>query len=238
METSSIESTRKNISKVDDILTDGKTEVSFRCTYYIKDFNPTQILNYTNEVSINEEIISKIKIINNNKKEDLIFTKRFQKLGFNIIDFSIEGQLTNMSSMFNNCSSLKNIQFISFPTSQVNSFNAMFQNCLELEYLDLSNFDTSNIIDMGWMFNNCKKLKEIKGINNFNTSKLVRMSSMFQECNELDHLDLSNFNTKNVKKMEYMFARCYWIDLTFLVKWKWGNRIYWIFLKCRIFFFG
>ena len=37
-----------------------RSGISFRCTYHIKDYNETQILNYRGEVEIKEE--SKVKI--------------------------------------------------------------------------------------------------------------------------------------------------------------------------------
>ena len=95
---------------------------SFRCTYEIKNYADTQIINDRDKedlYNINAEIRAKIKILNGKKKEPLIFKKRFNKLGLNTIDFIIEGKLTNTSFMFNNCSSLKKIEFLSFDTSQV-----------------------------------------------------------------------------------------------------------------------
>ena len=71
--------------------------ISFRCIYDIKDINEIQIINDRNGDNINEEIKSKIKILKGNKKEELIFTKKFDKLGCNIIDCIIEGKLTNIS---------------------------------------------------------------------------------------------------------------------------------------------
>ena len=55
-------------------------EISFRCTYEIKDNNEIQIINYKSEASINNEIESKIKIVNGNKKQKLIFKKKFDKI--------------------------------------------------------------------------------------------------------------------------------------------------------------
>ena len=81
-----------------------KNEIAFRCTYETKDFNEIQILNFRGKVEINEEIHTKIKILNNNKKEDLVFTKKFNKIGLNTIDFVIEGKITNASFLFNYCS--------------------------------------------------------------------------------------------------------------------------------------
>ena len=181
-------------SLVDDI------EYLIKCTYEIKDIdNETQIINYRNENNINEEIESKIKILENGEKRELIFKKKFTEKGLHTINFIIQGKINNMSYMFNDCSSLKIINFTSINTTQVTEMIAMFKGCNELEYLDLSNFNTSNVTDMGWMFCGCNKLKEIKGLKNFNTIKVINMNAMLQDCKELEYLDLSNFNTSNVR---------------------------------------
>ena len=159
-----------------------KNKISFKCIYDIKDFNYTQIINNQYEYLVNEEIEQKIKIINNNKKENIVFQKRFDKLGINEIDFIIEENLSNMCFMFNNCTSLKKIKFISIDTSKVTDMSRMFLMCQELEYIDLSNFDTSNVTNMEGMFAACIKLKEIKGLNKLNTTKVSTMSVMFLFC--------------------------------------------------------
>ena len=155
-----------------------------KCTYDIKDLNETQILNYRSETYVNDEIEKKVKILNGDKKEKLTFKKKFDKLGLNTVDFIIEGKLTSISYLFYKCSTLKEIKFISFETSQVTKMRAMFVDCSELEFLDLTCFDTSNVTDMAFMFNGCQKLKEIKGINKFRTSNATNMYAMFEGCKE------------------------------------------------------
>ena len=105
-------STKKGINQIDGnknpiVDSNVKNKVSFRCTYEIKDYNEIRIINYSNGDFINEEILTKIKILNSNKKEELIFKKKFNKLGYNTIDFIIEENLNDMSCMFSGCSSLK-----------------------------------------------------------------------------------------------------------------------------------
>ena len=82
-------------------------KISFSCTFEVEDiYNDIQIINNTNGEYINEEIESKIKILNNGQKEELIFKKKFDKKGKNIINFIFEGKLNNMSYMFSQCSTL------------------------------------------------------------------------------------------------------------------------------------
>ena len=147
-------------------------------------------------------------LLNKNKKEEIIFTKKFNKIGINTIDFFIEGKLTNMNGIFCDCKSLIKIEFISIDTSKVKDMSYMFSGCNSLEYLDLTNFDTSNVEYMEGMFCGCLQLKEIKGINNFNTSQIKNMSYMFFCCDSLEYLDLSSFDTSNAEDMNHMFQCC------------------------------
>ena len=187
----------------------GNNKVSFKCFYDVKNINEEiQIINDRFKDKINKEIKSKIKILNGDKKEEVIFTKKFNKIGINTIDFIIEGKLTNMSCIFCDCDSLIKIEFISIDTSKVKDMKNMFSGCKSLEYLDLSIFDTSNVENMNSMFSCCSELKEIKYINNFNTSKVKDMNNMFFGCGSLEYLDLSNFDTSNVKDMGEMFENC------------------------------
>ena len=127
------------------------------CTYDIKDTNLIQIMNDRGITAINEEVELKIKILNDeNIFESLILQKQFNKLGMNTVIFVIEENLSDMSFLFNECYSLKKIQFFNFDTIHVTKLDAMFQECYELEYADLSNLDTSNVVDVSYVFNRCQ----------------------------------------------------------------------------------
>ena len=128
-------------------------QVSFRCFYDVKNINEDlKLINYKIHGDVNKEIISKIKILNNNKKEDIISYKKFNKPDINTTDFIIEEKLTNISGIFSDCDSLITIEFISIDSSKVKDMSSMFSYCKSLEYLDLSNFDTSNVENMMCMF--------------------------------------------------------------------------------------
>ena len=119
-----------------------------RCTYDVKDYNLVQIMNNRGEKYINEEIESKIKILNGDKREPLVFQKKFSSPGMNTIIFIIEGNLNNMSYLFNKCISLKKVEFFSFENIRATKMIATFQMCEQLEYLDISNLNTSNVTSM------------------------------------------------------------------------------------------
>ena len=67
-----------------------------------------------------------------------------------------------MSYMFLNCFSLKKIIFPeNFNTKKVTNMNSMFYNCSSLEEINLTSFNTENVIDMSCMFSGCIILKNI-----------------------------------------------------------------------------
>ena len=82
-------------------------ESLIKCIYDVKENNEIQIINDRAENMLNKDIKAKIKIWNNNKKEKLIYKKKFDKLGLNTIYFIIEKKLDNLNFIFNGCSSLK-----------------------------------------------------------------------------------------------------------------------------------
>ena len=105
---------QSNLSNKNDIeeSKEVKYEISFRCYYDVMDDNSIQIINNGNSSYINQEIESKIKIIENNQKKDLIFKKKFDKIGINTVDFIIEKNLNNMKCIFLNCTALKKLNLL------------------------------------------------------------------------------------------------------------------------------
>ena len=114
--------------------------------------------------------------------------------------------VTDMSFMFYDCSSLTSLDLSRFNTSNVRSMSGMFYGRNNLTSLDLSSFNTSNVRSMSVMFYGCNNLTSLN-LSSFNTANVTDMSYMFSFC-RLTSLDLSNFNTSNVTDMSYMFSFC------------------------------
>ncbi|MBQ6252383.1 BspA family leucine-rich repeat surface protein [Ruminococcus sp.] len=119
--------------------------------------------------------------------------------------------VTDMSYMFDGCTSLGNFDLSGFDTSNVTSMNHMFGDCYRLTTLDLTKFDTSKVTDMSWMFYNCMKLTSLK-TDSFDTSKVTDMSRMFFGCQKLYSVPTGNFDTSNVTDMSFMFGNCLLMD--------------------------
>ena len=116
-------------------------------------------------------------------------------------------KITDMSQMFYICSSLTSLDLSNFNTSNVTNMSDMFYICSSLTTLDLSSFNTSNVTNMWQMFASCSSLTSLN-LGNFNTSKITDMCSMFNSCSSLTNLDLSHFNTSKVTDMSNMFRNC------------------------------
>ena len=103
--------------------------------------------------------------------------------------------------------SLINVNILNLNTNNVTDMSSMFSNCSSLQELNISNFNTNNVTDMSLMFNRCTSLKKLN-LSNFRTNKVTDMEAMFLDCSLLKELDISNFNFKNVLHMRSMFYNC------------------------------
>ena len=150
------------------------------------------------------------------------------------VDIFDTSNVTYMSSMFYNCSSLTSLDVTGFNTSKVTDMNATFYNCssllslesniynwdvsnvttmnnmfsrCKLTSLDLSNWNTSNVSTMFATFSGCDSLISLN-LSNWNTPKLTYTYGMFSNCSSLTTLDISNFDMFNVGNMSVMFEHC------------------------------
>ena len=144
--------------------------------------------------------------------------------------------VTDMSFMFANCLSLKNIDLSSsnFVTRNVSDMTCMFDSCKQLIELDVTRFDTSKVKDMGSMFRSCEKIENLN-VSNFNTKQVSRMSMMFSYCSSLLSLDLKSFDTSNVLDFRNMFSDCvklHSVDLSSFDTSK-VTDMYWMFYNCK-----
>ncbi|MBQ7415360.1 MAG: BspA family leucine-rich repeat surface protein [Prevotella sp.] len=115
--------------------------------------------------------------------------------------------VTDMYQMFCFCSALTSLDVSGFNTENVTNMSGMFTACRTLTSLDVRNFNTQNVTDMTWMFQSCSGLSSLD-VSGFNTAKVTSTHGMFRLCSGLISLDLSNFNVENVEEMRYMFEDC------------------------------
>ena len=93
-------------------------------------------------------------------------------------------------SLFSYLKKLQTIRGLeNLDTSQVTNMSSMFEMCNNLTNLDLSHFDTSKVTDMSRMFGDCKNLTSLD-LSSFDTSQVTHVSGMLAGCINLHHLVL------------------------------------------------
>ena len=142
---------------------------------------------------------------NANSKDLFRDCVRLERISFN--DSFDTSQVTNMSAMFYNCSSMREVDISCFETSRTVNMGGMFYNCASLTSLDVSGFDTSQVWDMSYLFHQCSSLVGLD-VSGFDTSQVTSLRTMFQNCAKLTELDVSGFDTSRVTDMAYMFYGC------------------------------
>ena len=127
------------------------------------------------------------------------FSLLFRSVGMQHITINAPSTLTNMSSAFLGCTSLKTVSLLN--TAAVTSMATMFSGCTSLKTVSLPN--TAAVTSMNSMFNGCTSLKTVPL---FNTAAVTDMTSMFGGCASLTTVPL--FNTAAVTNMVNMFNGC------------------------------
>ena len=112
------------------------------------------------------------------------------------IDTSV---VTNMSSMFSDCTSLITIPLLN--TSAVTNMSSMFSRCSSLK--TIPELNTSAVTNMGSMFSSCSSLTTIPELD---TSQVTQMSVMFQGCSSL--IAIPQLDASKVTYMIYAFLNC------------------------------
>jgi len=115
---------------------------------------------------------------------------------------------TSLYCFFEDLKKLETITGLEYlNTEKVTDMYSMFYNCSSLTSLDVTHFNTANVTDMRYMFYYCSSLTSLD-VTHFNTAKVTNMRYMFYNCKALTSLDVTNFNTVNVTNMSSMFASC------------------------------
>ena len=136
-------------------------------------------------------------------------------------EFFTTRNVTDMSGMFADCTSLTTLDLSSsnFSTANVTDMENMFSGCSNLKYttytdandntpFNIDMFNTLKVTDMSGMFRGCAALAGLLNLNRLATENVTDMSEMFQNCTGLTTLQLGGANTKSVTAADRMFQGC------------------------------
>ena len=121
----------------------------------------------------------------------------------------------NMGFMFSKCSKLEVIEFSDlFDTKKVIDMTNMFNECSSLINLNLSYFSFDKVQNLSKMFYGCSSLKSIEfknpnsNIKSDNSINIKNISNMFNKCKSLEEINLSFLEKSKIKEMECLFNDC------------------------------
>ena len=109
----------------------------------------------------------------------------------------------SMVLAFQSCTNLK-INAPDVPNfAAVTNMSLMFNGCSSLTSINVSGWNTSNVISIEEMFSSCTSLSSATGFNTWNLSNCTSItrngySGMFQSCTSLQSLDLSGWDLRKV----------------------------------------
>ena len=124
----------------------------------------------------------------------------------NIEDFDIRN-VTDMSSMFNSCSSLTSLDLSGWNVSNVTNMGRLFADCSGLASIDLSSWDVANVTSLSNLFYHCDKIKSIN-LTGWKTSKVSSMSQAFNYCYKIESLRLNGWDTSMMVNSSFLFSNC------------------------------
>lgn len=115
---------------------------------------------------------------------------------------------TSFAHLFDNCSSLTEIDLSSFITNNVTSMFTMFRQCSSLVSVNLMNFNFENVGNLAALFNGCSSLTTIISNGFITSNKLTNINYMFKNCSSLTYVNINGINTSNVAYMRQLFNNC------------------------------
>ena len=205
-------------------------ELNKKNKIYKNEFN---LIYIKNTVDKNKENIFGDKFVNNHNPDHFeliingdhsnLVNKWILEKGENNIKMIIKNKtISNFESMFEGCSSLRNISELEYlDTRNTKFFSNMFSGCSSLSDIKpLENWDVSNANNFSNMFSECKKLSDIRPLKKWNVSKVENFSNMFSGCSLSDIKPLEDWNVSNAINFSYMFKECSSLnDIKSLTNW-------------------
>ena len=109
--------------------------------------------------------------------------------------------------MFKGCTKLNAIYLDNFYTNEVTDMSFMFADCTSLEVIEIDmamsvqddmrgNFLTSNVTNMASMFEGCKSLQSFY-LQNLDIHSVKNFSNMFAGCSSLEDMNLTEIKNAN-----------------------------------------
>ena len=144
----------------------------------------------------------------NGEKQIEIKNEYYFEHNNNVITLTWNNALQSTTCMFNDCTSITEIDLSNFEDSQLTQMQYMFYNCQSLKKIEMSNIKGYKVYDAGLLFGLCSQIESINLENFYPHNYDIQIHYMFEGCNSLISLNYPNFNKKYSKNIEGIFNYC------------------------------
>ena len=100
-------------------------------------------------------------------------------------------KVKDMSGLFSKCSKLKK-NIPKLVTNNVEYMVGLFNECTTLGNIDASSWNMSNIKDISFMFYKCTSLKSLSGIDNWHFNHEFKYENTFDQCPNIKEDEFNN----------------------------------------------
>ena len=176
-----------------------------------KEYDLSSHFNIENIKNKNRKLTIKLKIDSNITNISGMFAECSSLLYVLDISKLNKFNITMMKNMFYGCSNLVSLSDIStLDINNVTNIKNFFYGCSSLTSLpDISNWSTGKITNIKNIFSGCSNLSDLPDISKWNTDNIIDIEGLFNECSSLISLpDISKWNTKNIRNMKNLFYGC------------------------------
>lgn len=124
------------------------------------------------------------------------------------ISVSSSNVISNISHMFDNCTSLTTVNFNDtfYNSGTKSSVEYLYNNCSSLTSASLNFNLDSTARSLSHILNGCTSLTSFS--SSFNTDNIEDFESCFQNCKSLEKINIRNWNFRNAKNISSLFCGC------------------------------
>ena len=128
------------------------------------------------------------------------------------------------NGLFSGCSQLKSVNGSgNWDLSNAVHLEYMFQNDGALTYVDATNWGLENCVSLQLAFRECGALETVEGTENWDTGNVENFYGTFYYNRKLADIDVSKWDTSSAKNLGHMFNRCVSLEVLDIANWDVSN---------------
>ena len=130
-----------------------------------------------------------------------------------VVEWEESYPLQDCSNMFEDKTSITEIDLSKFKANDVLYMGFMFKGCTSLQKVTLPRIQDNNLLRTERMFDGCISLTDVVFSNDFKVEYVENMTQMFQDCKSLRSINFpSNFKTSAATEIQDMFSGCHSLE--------------------------